>query len=421
MKRKWEHGLRKAVVLLLVSICVGAWAAGQLRSGRDRAMVTDMMGRKNTICVGRFLIDVPAAAEFSLSAGRIAGFAIDTVEESEAAFADRMAAREAEIRARDASDDRTGNGGMINTHDLAGLGLMGRSFIYGRSRGYMMAGDRRIDMESVSVEAHAHLDGLSFTLSATGVQEDRVTEAETLLARIRLRGENEIPNVAGFCIWRAVFAEPLPKHTSEWITLHVGLRDHPDMGLAFDSTSGGQTDSSLLERIAHIDSEADIVEMLSVTKLRAGKRRINGIDGEEVIEHVRELNLTTGYNLMWESQGSAGDLLYPYLLMNMETGTNPRPGGNPVDSSLHEHALLALWDGIASSIRLRQTNITPSATERAPTARFIQPCLQLDKTVCRSGAVMFDNGRIDDTSAHKRQSTKSSAPDPIVKLVSMLP
>jgi hypothetical protein len=161
--------------------------------------------------------------------------------------------------------------------------------------------------------------------------------------------------------------------------------------------------------------------MLSVTKLRAGKRRINGIDGQEEIERVRELNLTTGYSLMWESQGSADDLLRPYVLMNMETGTNPRPGGKPVDSSLHEDAVLALWDGIASSIRLRQTNITPSAPERTPAALFIQPCLQWDKTVCRSGTVMSYNGRFDDTTALKRQSTQSPAPDPIVKLVSMLP
>lgn len=34
---------------------------------------------------------------------------------------------------------------------------------------------------------------------------------------------------------------------------------------------------------------------------------------------------------------------------------------------------------------------------------------------------MFDIGRFDDTTALKRQATQSSAPDPIAKLVSMLP
>jgi hypothetical protein len=45
----------------------------------------------------------------------------------------------------------------------------------------------------------------------------------------------------------------------------------------------------------------------------------------------------------------------------METGTNPRPGGNPVDSSLHEDAVLALWDNISSSIRLRKSDSPPPA------------------------------------------------------------
>lgn len=421
MKRASTRGLRKAVVLLLVSSRVAAWAAGQPRNVNDRAIVTDMMSRKNTVCVGRFLVDVPTRADFSLAGGRIAGFEIDAVVESKTVFADRMATREAELRARDATDDRTGNGGLIAARDLAGGGLFGRSFFHGRSRGYMMEGDRRIDMASVSVEAHAYLDGLSSTLSATAVQEGSVREAEALLARLRLRGEYEIPNVPGFCIWRAVFVDPLPKHTSEWITLHVGLPDHPDMGLAFDSTAGGRTDSSLLERVAHTDAEADLVEKLSVTKLRSGKRRINGIDGEEEIERVGELNFTTGYNLMWGSQGSEGDPLRPFLLMNIETGTNLRPGGRPVDSSLYEDAVLALWDGITSSIRLGKPDVITGDTESVPDKPSSQPCLQLDKTRCMSGEVMFDIRRFGERTAHRRPSIRSSTLDSIVKLVSTLP
>jgi len=48
-------------------------------------------------------------------------------------------------------------------------------------------------------------------------------------------------------------------------------------------------------------------------------------------------------------------------------------------------------------------------------------CLPLDKPVCRSGEVMFDTGRFDDRTALERQSPRSSAFDPVVKLVSMLP
>jgi hypothetical protein len=133
------------------------------------------------------------------------------------------------------------------------------------------------------------------------------------------------------------------------------------MGLAFDSIPGGHTDRSLLARVADTDAEASADEMLRVTKLRLGQRTINGIDGEEVLERVRELNFTTGYSFMWEVAGVKDDPLQPYLLLNMETGTNPRPGGTPVDSSLHEDAVLALWDSISSSIRLRRSDSPPQA------------------------------------------------------------
>ena len=123
------------------------------------------------------------------------------------------------------------------------------------------------------------------------------------------------------------------------------------MGLALSSIAGGNSDDGLLARVAVIDAEASPEEMLRVTKLRSSKRSINGIDGEEVLERVRELNAPTGYEFMWEAPGVENDNLHAFLSLNMETGTNPRPGGEPVDSSLHEVALLALWDHISSSIR----------------------------------------------------------------------
>jgi hypothetical protein len=318
-----------------------------------------MTEKMRTVCVGRYLVDVPEHADVSLSGEMISGFTINTVEETESAFHARMSAREAEIKARGADSNSDGEGGLVEARDLQGMGLVGRSFIYGRSRGYLMAGDRRIDIESVSVEAHAHIGGLSFSLSAKGTEEASAREAEALLGRLRLRGEDEIPTVPGFCIWRGVFVEPLPEHANEHIVFHLGLPGHPDMGLALSSIAGGNTDEGLLARVAATDAESSADEMLRVTKLRSGKRNINGIEGEEVLERVRELNFTTGYGFMWEAPGAAGDPLQPNLLLNMETGTNPRPGGKPVDSSLHEDAVLALWNSISSSIRLRKADSPP--------------------------------------------------------------
>lgn len=324
-----------------------------------------MTEKLKTVCVGRYLIDVPSDAEVQLAGARIAGFAIDTDEESETAFRDRVAAREAAIAAHGAQrrdeQDRARDGGLIDAHDLHIPGLIGRTFVYDRNRGYVMEGERRIDMASVSIEIHAHMEGRSFSLSATSKQEADAAEAEALLARLRVRADGEIPALPGFCIRRGVFVDPVVGKKNEHVTLHLGIPGHPDLGLAFNSMPGGRTDRSLLARVADTDAESSPDDMLRVTKLRSGRRTINAIDGEEVLERVRELNFTTGYSFMWEARGVENDPVQPYLFLNMETGTNPRPGGKPVDSSLHEDAVLALWDGISSSIRLRKSGPPPLA------------------------------------------------------------
>lgn len=143
--------------------------------------------------------------------------------------------------------------------------------------------------------------------------------------------------------------------------MHIGLPDHPDLGVVLASLPGGDRPRSLLTRTAEIDAEATPGEMLRVTKLRTGKRNINGMPGEEVLERVREFNLATTFGFMWEAEGVKDDPLQPFLSLELQSGISPEPGGKPADSSLHEDAILALWDAISSSIRLRPHAPAPHA------------------------------------------------------------
>ena len=351
-----------------------------------------MTEQMKTVCVGRFLVDVPAQADVSLSHEMIGGFAIDTVEETEQAFRDRIAAREAGIVARGEQRDNTSEGGMVQARDLRVPGMHGRVFVHGHRRSYLMDGDRRIDIESFSVKAHGHLSGLTFTLSARSTNEASAQEVEALLARLQLRGKDEIPSVPGFCIARAVFTEPLPPHTNENVTMYLGLPSHPDLALVLFSIANANPGPGLLARAAEVDSSAGADEKLRMTKLRLDKRSINGISGEELAERVHEFNFTTGYTINWETRGVRGDVLQPYLSLEMQTGVSGRSGGKPVDTSLHEDAVLALWDSISSTIRLRKAE--PPAPVPAPepegpqlgtTARAGEVCPQSGWWECGAG------------------------------------
>lgn len=323
-----------------------------------------MTENMKTVCVGRFLVDVPAEAEVSLSREMIDGFEIASSEEGETAFRERIARREAALAARGADHGDDGEGGLVETRDLHIPGVTGKVFVHGRSRGYYFDAARRVDIESASVEAHAWLAGLSFTLSAKSTDGNLAGRAEALLARLQVRGADEIPSGPGFCAWRAVFAEPLPAHASEHVAMFVSMPGHPELALVLSSMPGGARDDGLLARVAKTDADAGPDEMLRVTKLRTGKRSINGIAGEEALERVRELNFATTYGFLWEAAGVEGDVHRPFLTLELQSGQNPAPGGKPLDASLHSDAMLALWDGVSSTIRLRRPE--PPAAAEAP-------------------------------------------------------
>lgn len=310
-----------------------------------------MTEKLKTVCVGRYLVDVPVQANIVLSHERIAGFAVETVKKSEAVFRGRIAGREAKVAAGKPGVD--GAGGIVEARDLRIPGMIGRTLIFSRNRGYLMQGDRRVEDEHVSVEAHAHIGGISVSLSDEFADEGRAQLAEALLARVRPRDLDETPSVPGLCIWRAVFAEPLPVRNVEHAVMHLGLPGHPDLALSLVSMPGGGSEPGLLARSAQTEASMGADLLLRMTKLRAGRRSINGIDGEELVVRAREYNFTTTYGLNWESRGAPDNSLQPYLLPELQTGLNDRPGGKPVETSLHEDALLTLWDSVASSIRLR--------------------------------------------------------------------
>jgi hypothetical protein len=255
---------------------------------------------------------------------------------------------------------------MAEARDLRVPGMVGRVLVYGYRRGYYMKGERRVDTDSVSVEAHGHIAGLSVRLTAHSTKEASAQEAEVLLSRLRVRAEDEIPAVAGFCTWRAIFAEPLPPHKNENVTLFVTLPGHPDVALALFNIASANPGPGLLARAADTDGTTSADELLRMTKLRSGQRSINGMGGEELAERVREFNFTTGYTFNWETRGVQNDPLQPYLSLELQTGLSERPGGRPVDSSLHEDAVLALWDSIASTIRLRKSDPPPPGPAPAP-------------------------------------------------------
>jgi hypothetical protein len=117
-----------------------------------------------------------------------------------------------------------------------------------------------------------------------------------------------------------------------------------------------------------------------------------------VLVRAREFNFTTTYGFSWDASGAQDDLLQPYLSLELQTGLSARPGGKPVDTSLHEDALLTLWDSIASSIRLRKNGppsnsgilSEPSGLKLGIVAKAGETCPQSGWWRCAEGGPGID-------------------------------
>jgi len=70
MSQSRKLGWRTLIVLLAALACAGTWAAGQVRSMRDRSEVAKMTEKMKTVCVGRYLIDAAAPPDKSAARHR---------------------------------------------------------------------------------------------------------------------------------------------------------------------------------------------------------------------------------------------------------------------------------------------------------------------------------------------------------------
>lgn len=359
MKRGFQNRWVKVLAVMLAAL-VGTWAVGAVRDTYEVALMTEKM---KTVCVGRMLIDLPAEAKVELYGARVHGFAIEAFAESLEAFGTRVAAREAEIRAK--PDQAGGNKNLESVREVkTDSGLTGKIFVHGRyaketTAGYSAETLRRIRYEGVVLEAHVHGDGISIDLSSDDYDPDRLENLPRLIAQLVANPGNRMPAEPGFCIDQAYVRDPLKPEQREQIMLLASLPRRPDIEIRFDTMAGTKPDSKgLLERSAESHARLPDILNLRFTKLRAAPRTIGGLAGEELVEQVLEENFAIIFGFRWEVNGIEDNVFIPDVELRMATG---RGNDGPVSSSLSKRAALDLWDKISASVRVRQT-VTPTVT-----------------------------------------------------------
>lgn len=369
-----------AVLFVGASIIHGAGTVADMRDQREVARITKRM---KTICVGRFLVDLPEEAEAELIRPRVDGFEINSFHESGDEFHSRVAERESQLRA---VPDRLGG---VNNLEIAQeikteAGLVGKIFVHGRT---VTEGTRangleieRYRYEGIDLEGLVHAGGVSFDITGSSFSPRYVNDLPKLIAQLIPNPVNQIPTASGFCIDRAYFHEPLSASQREEVVLAARLPSHPDVEFLLIVAAGvTPAEKGLLERNRDSHGWMSMFERSNVSTIRAANRSIDGIAGDELVQRFSEDNSATVYNFWWEVAGTRDNVFVPHISFTMDTGKGEH---GPMPSSLPQDVALRLWDKISSSIRVRpsvaanaiptQARLTPasaSSPDRAPPPR----------------------------------------------------
>lgn len=335
------------------------WAVGKVKdeydvARRDESKIAHLTQKTKTICFGRMLIDMPEDAQVQVRGARIDGFDIASFEESSGEFQERLADREAEIKAK---PDRLGGDKNLELvkEVQTDAGIVGKIFVHSRTvtEGTAASGLelKRYRYEGVAVEALVHAAGISIDLATDFHGPDGLRSLTKLVHQLVANFENKPPAGPGFCIDRAYFRDPLTADQGEQITMFAGLPTHPDIDFMFILAAGLKPDAQgLLERSRAGGHGRDIELKTGVSNLRAEPRKIAGLDGEELARSILEQDDVRVHSFQWEVSGTQDNVYVPYFVFRMNTGQGNH---QPVQSSLSEDAALMLWDTILSSIRVR--------------------------------------------------------------------
>jgi len=351
MKQHLRRTSVRVVLLAMSAFGVVLCTVDAVWSMQEPTEVAPMDKQMKTVCVGRFLLDIPASAQVSISSAAVDGFNIVNYgKETQEQFDQRIAQREAEINV---GTNRAGQKNMESVEAIRHDGVTGKIFVFNRRTSHYFSYGERIPTVSVSVNGFAHVNDISFGFIASIDKPESAGSLSRLLAQLQPIEAGTIPKHPGFCLDGAFLRDPLTADQGETIVMFAGLPGHEDLGIALSTIAGKTPGPGLLERNAANRAGPYAFLNAFTSTLLHGPRTIAGMDGDELAFRTRERNFSTGYAFDWETQGTEHDVLHPFVSLELQTGISPNAGGEPVQSTLSEASLGDLWRRMSSSLRLR--------------------------------------------------------------------
>lgn len=356
---------RWLIAIATVAVITSAWGISAARINHANAKVRTMTQKMKTVCVGRFLIDLPENSKIRFGTPRIAGVTINTEPNYDDAKLElRIQEREEKL---ETEKNEYGARSLEKKLTVEAVNLNAVLLYYDRKKplelieyGKPVKGTE----EGITVEAFGIKNGIFYRFFGEELASPRSENSVLdLVKRFEARDAEIIPTEPGFCIKNGLVHDPLTPDDNEMITMFASLEEHPDIVIRFDtSINVDDMEESLFERDAKNDIKRNYASHFK--SLRLAKRTLNGIEGEEIGDKIKELNGTSAHSFTWVGLGKMRDVLAPSIMLELHTGRG-RPG-KPRNSSLSDEAVIQLWDRISSSLRLRPATSKTNTGTTAP-------------------------------------------------------
>lgn len=351
MKQRLRRTSVRVVLVVVSAFGAVLWTVDTVWSMQEPKEVARMSKQMKTVCVGRFLIDVPVNAQVTIGSAAIAG--LDIVQygkESLEQFTDRTRRREDEINA---GKNRAGLKSMDSVQEFQHNDVHGKIFVFDREASYYLSNGKKVPTLTVAINGYAHVNGMSLGFRTSVYRPEDTAGLARLMEQLQPIEDGKLPTQSGFCLDRVLLRDPLTAAQGEYIVMFAGIPGHDDLGIGMATLAGKTPGPGLIER--HKDSRTGEYAFLNLmtSTLLEGPRSIDGMAGDEFAFKARERNLSTGYAFNWETQGTADNVLRPFVSLELQTGNSLRAGGEPVQSTLSEESLADLWRRMSASLRLR--------------------------------------------------------------------
>ena len=334
---------------------------------KEKRMVNTLFATTKSQCVGRYVFEVPASFENTLT---------DRVQVNEIRISSKRLYRpafEQRIRLR---EQKLKNSATVDPVDQPFLKqvyrLSDNAVIFDRNRNESVAGFGRI------LEGHLYVDGVAFILTSEirdvsdpkyrkdridylngGMKEhqlntkpQKLAELQDLMSRLSGRHNEDIPSAPGTCIPQGFIRDGngKPKEDITFVYPYSSV-----FSFSVWSNNALKESTTMLERSGEIQS---YINSIDGSTLRKGEARIAGFNASEwlITAPPEKSSDNPSKQLMFTAvvNETNADFAHPSLDLTLSNEILPEGSDVSSPSAYSDAELVEIWDRIIRSFRVRE-------------------------------------------------------------------